>query len=242
MKIIIIRHAEPDYENNTLTPKGFKEADLLGRYLKDKKIDYIYCSPLKRAMYTADGILKYKKIPIEYCDFLKEIYVEVDLPYAKNHLNWDLRPSYLNSDDNLFNDKEWINVDGFNCEELKRRFNDLKTGVCDILEKHGYKYNGRYFDVLKPNHDTICFVCHFGLEAHLLSFLLNASPIALSNYTVKKPSSTTTLCSEEREKGKAIFRLNEFGNTIHLEINNEEPSFMARFVECFDDEGENIDD
>lgn len=32
MKILIIRHAEPDYEKNTLTEKGFLEADALGLY------------------------------------------------------------------------------------------------------------------------------------------------------------------------------------------------------------------
>ena len=243
MKILIIRHAEPDYKNNTLTKKGFKEADLLGKYYKDKQIDYIYCSPLNRAKYTADGLKKYKpNAPIEYCDFLREIYVGIDLPYAKNHINWDLRPSYLDSDDRLFNEKEWLNVESFNKQELRDKFEGLKKGVYEILEKHGYKHNGRYFEVLKPNHDTICFVCHFGLESHLLALLLHTSPIALSNYTVAKPSSVSTLCSEEREKGKAIFRLNEFGNTSHLEYFNEEPSFMARFVECFDDEGENIDE
>ena len=35
MKITIIRHAEPDYENNTITKKGFKEADILGKYFKN---------------------------------------------------------------------------------------------------------------------------------------------------------------------------------------------------------------
>ena len=61
MKITIIRHAEPDYENNTLTEKGFKEAEILGKYLKDEKLDYIYVSPFARADYTAKAILKYNK-------------------------------------------------------------------------------------------------------------------------------------------------------------------------------------
>ena len=59
MELIFIRHAEPDYENNTLTEKGFKEAEFLGQFLKDQKIDAMYVSPLNRAKYTADAILKY---------------------------------------------------------------------------------------------------------------------------------------------------------------------------------------
>lgn len=33
MKILIIRHAEPDYALDSLTEKGFREARLLGEYL-----------------------------------------------------------------------------------------------------------------------------------------------------------------------------------------------------------------
>ena len=84
MKITIIRHAEPDYKNNTLTEKGFKEADILGKYLKDEKIDYIYSSPLPRAKFTADAIVKYNNTKTyEVFDFLREFKTRVDLPYYK---------------------------------------------------------------------------------------------------------------------------------------------------------------
>ncbi len=36
MKITIIRHGDPDYENNTLTPTGFKEAEALGKHFKKR--------------------------------------------------------------------------------------------------------------------------------------------------------------------------------------------------------------
>ena len=39
MKILIIRHADPDYERDTLTEKGLFEAELLARTLQDEKID-----------------------------------------------------------------------------------------------------------------------------------------------------------------------------------------------------------
>ena len=36
MKILIIRHGDPDYENDTLTEKGHKEAE----YLAERLIKY----------------------------------------------------------------------------------------------------------------------------------------------------------------------------------------------------------
>ena len=96
MKITIIRHAEPDYANNTLTQKGFREAELLGKHLKDEKFDYIYSSPLNRAKFTADGIVKYNKTKdYKIFDFLREFDGFIDLPYFKNHIFWDFKPSYL---------------------------------------------------------------------------------------------------------------------------------------------------
>ena len=59
MKIMIIRHAEPDYDNHTLTAQGFKERDALGQFYKDYKFKNIYVSPLNRALFTLEGILNY---------------------------------------------------------------------------------------------------------------------------------------------------------------------------------------
>ena len=56
---MIIRHAEPDYDNHTLTPQGFKERDALGQFYKDYKFKNIYVSPLNRALFTLEGILNY---------------------------------------------------------------------------------------------------------------------------------------------------------------------------------------
>lgn len=54
MRILIVRHAEPDYAHNTLTEKGFKEAELLAERMKKIKIDDLYSSPQGRAVKTAE--------------------------------------------------------------------------------------------------------------------------------------------------------------------------------------------
>jgi broad specificity phosphatase PhoE len=52
VRIFIVRHGDPDYEHDTLTEKGHREASLLAEKLKKEKIDYIYTSPLGRAKDT----------------------------------------------------------------------------------------------------------------------------------------------------------------------------------------------
>ena len=236
MKISIIRHAEPDYKNNTLTEKGFREADLLGRYLKDEKIDAIYCSPLPRAKYTADAIVKYNQTKTyEVFEYLKEFHTRINLPYKDKHLLWDLRPKYLNDNPLLYDKERWTEVKEINFDEMKSHYQSVKDLLSDILKKHGYEKNGYYYNVTNSNHDHIVFVCHFGLGSFLLSELLNISPNALLNHTCAQPSSVTTVYTEERQKGKAIFRMLNFGSVEHLIFNGEKPSFMARFDEVFGD-------
>lgn len=236
MKILIIRHAEPDYANHTLTEKGFREAEFLGRYLQDTKIDKMYVSSLERAIYTADGILKYQpNIPHEYCDWLQEVDVRVDLPYKENALTWDFLPSYINANDGFFNIDKWTYTAELNDERLRSRVKEIRENLFEVLAKHGYVRNGRIFDVEKANTGTIAFVCHFGLESYLLSNFFEVPAVVTANFTCARTSSITTLVSEEREKGKAIFRMLGFGEIPHLQKFNEEPSFMARFPEVFED-------
>lgn len=49
MKILIIRHGEPDYSIDSLTEKGWREAELLSRRLAPLGIRDFYVSPLGRA-------------------------------------------------------------------------------------------------------------------------------------------------------------------------------------------------
>lgn len=53
MRILLIRHGDPDYANDTVTEKGKREVQLLADRLEKENIDKIYCSPLGRAQATA---------------------------------------------------------------------------------------------------------------------------------------------------------------------------------------------
>lgn len=231
MKITIIRHAEPDYENNTLTEKGFKEAEILGKYLKDEKLDYIYVSPFQRADYTAKAILKYNK---------NKEYKTLDFIHEFRPFMWDKTPTFLNSDERVYHHDKWTEVPEFNYEELKNSYKWVKDEFNALIKEHGYEKQGAYYKVIKPNHDNLVFVCHFGLESFLLSELLNIPVNALLNHTCASPSAITTVYTEEREKGKAIFRLNVYGSLEHLILAKEPVSFMARFDEVYGDGNDNI--
>ena len=61
MRILLIRHAEPDYINDSITEKGKREARLLSDRIARYNIRDFYVSPLGRARDTAEYTLQNEK-------------------------------------------------------------------------------------------------------------------------------------------------------------------------------------
>lgn len=58
MKILLIRHGDPDYTIDSLTEKGWREAKLLSNRLEKLEIRDFYVSPLGRARATVQPTLE----------------------------------------------------------------------------------------------------------------------------------------------------------------------------------------
>ena len=58
MKLLFIRHGDPDYEIDSLTEKGWKEAALLAERVSQLEVKTFYVSPLGRARDTASLTLQ----------------------------------------------------------------------------------------------------------------------------------------------------------------------------------------
>ena len=58
MKLVIVRHGDPDYSIDSLTEKGWKEAEYLSERLSKLEVKDFYVSPLGRAKDTASFTLK----------------------------------------------------------------------------------------------------------------------------------------------------------------------------------------
>ena len=237
MKIIIIRHGEPDYAIDGLTEKGKVEAELLKDRLVKENIKQIYCSPLGRAKATIAPTLTALSMDFEICDWLREFNEEKLLfPFSEKPQGcWDVLPEYVNGFDTVYSPTKWTETDFIKKTKIPLYYNNVCEAFDALLKKHGYERDGYNYKVLKENRDTIVLVCHFGLASVLLSHIFNCSPYSLWQHTCLPPSSVTVLYSEERRRGMALFRANAIGDTSHLYANREEVSFAARFCECFTD-------
>ena len=222
MKIIIIRHGDPDYSIDSLTERGRKEAELLKLRLDKMSIDAAYVSPLGRAALTAKIATAGRNVELITKDWLREfVYI------------WDRLPEEYNAKKRLLDSPDWINY--VDKEDVAERYKQVCDGLDELLKNHGYVHNGFDYDVVSPNHDNVFLFCHYGVECVILSHLLGVSPYPFFQGFCALPTSVTTIASEERRKGKASFRCIGFGDLSHLYAGNMAPSFAARFSEAFDD-------
>lgn len=241
MRIMIIRHGDPDYENDCLTKKGREEAISLAEYLKNIKIDYFYTSPLGRARETASYTLEKFKSNGEICPWLQEFDAPILDDEGNKKITWDWLPEKWTSEEKYFSRSKWHTTETMMQGNVKKEAEFVWKGLDDILKEHGYVREKNYYMAIEPNDKTIVFFCHFGVECVMLSHLLGISPMVLWHGTCALPTSVTTLYTEERRKGIAYFRMTAFGNTAHLEIDNIEPSFSGRFCEMYDNENQRHD-
>ena len=72
MILYIVRHGDPIYNPDSLTPKGLRQAEAVGKRLAVFGLDEIYASPLKRAQQTAAPAAEMLKKEIITKDFMSE--------------------------------------------------------------------------------------------------------------------------------------------------------------------------
>ena len=233
MKIVIIRHADPNYTNGTLTKAGIAEVKALSAYYSDKDFDYIYCSPLNRALLTAKAVIKKKKINIE--PYLKEFIHSITYKGQK-HVTWDFLPTELEDDLKDLNDiNRYLDNKYFQQSAIKKKYQYVANNFDKTLAKYGYVREKNHYKVIKSNNKTIVFFCHSGVMAVMLSHLLHIPYTSITQHFWCPTSGVTILASEERRKGIAQFRCLQYGSIVHLGIKNIKPTFSGRFCEQYKD-------
>lgn len=238
MRIIIIRHGDPDYAHDSLTPRGDAEAKLLAQIIDTYKIDTFYVSPLGRAQRTAAFQLEKLGKTATTLDWLREFPPRIKRPELKGALSscaWDWLPADWTKHPEFYDRDLWYTNPIMEEAHVKDALLHVHEGLDSLLASHGYEREGLYYRATAPNHDTIALVCHFGVEMVILAHLIGVSPMPLWHGFAAAPTAVTSIYTEERVSGFAFFRVNEFGATPHLLIGGMEPSKRARYIECYGD-------
>jgi len=234
MKLLIIRHGDPDYSIDSLTPTGWKEAELLANRISKLNVKAFYVSPLGRAKDTASVTLRSMGRTADVLPWLREFApAGRDANRTGGKPLWDWLPQDWTADPRFYHPDTWHQTPYYAQVGAAKEAKWVANGLDTLLAEHGYVRQDKLYRADAPNEDTIVLFCHFGVECVLLGHLLGISPMVLWHGTCAAPTSVTTLITEERREGVAYFRMCAFGDISHLYEAGQEPAFSARFCEMF---------
>lgn len=235
MKLLIVRHGDPDYSIDSLTPTGWREAELLSHRLQKLEVKAFYVSPLGRAKDTAAATLKAMGRDATELPWLREFALRMQKPGETRMTPlWDWIPELWTNEPLFYDADNWFRSRLYDGLPVEAEYRWVIDGLDQLLAAHGYVRDGNVYRVEQANEDTLVLFCHFGLECVLLSHLLHISPVLLWHGSCAAPTSVTTVTTEERRPGIAHFRMNAFGDISHLYVANQPPAFAARFCETYD--------
>ena len=233
MRILIIRHAEPDYENNTLTEKGFREADILSERLKTRVIDDIYSSPLPRALYTAQPTADKLGKDVHVLDWLHEFRGRVIMPNGEEDIAWNIPPRLWTEMPEIYRADSWKNAPMYASVNAPAEYERVTCAFDSLLEKYGMTRKNQIYTCAKNPNTTIALFCHFALGMVLISHLTGVSPVLLLQTMFLPTSSVTEFVTEERVEGEVIFKCMQMGDTSHLYAKGEPVSASGLYREFF---------
>lgn len=235
MRILIIRHGEPNYAIDSLTEKGFREAELLAQRIFAIKPDAVYCSPLGRAQDTAGPSLRLLEKEAVILPWLREFPATVPAANgAERMIPWNLHPQYWTKEKELFDAERWRQQALMASGDVDVRYGEVVRGLDDLLLSYGYQRDGYLYRCEDNRPLTIALFCHFALGMVLMGHLLGFSASQLWQTLFMPASSVTTLVTEERTKGEVMFKCMQLGDTSHLYAGNEPVSSAGLFPECYD--------
>lgn len=180
MRLIFVRHGEPDYQNDCLTANGREQAESTAVRLKNEDIKAIYSSPMGRAKETASYTAKDHGLDIQVLDFMHEIdwgnkSKDVDeasrIPYEGHP--WTLAYKVITDAAEDAKPADWAENPFFRDNICMDFYEKIAEGFDELLGRYGLVRKNGCYECREENNDTIALFAHGGSGALMYTHLLN---------------------------------------------------------------------
>lgn len=220
MIFFYIRHGDPIYDPDSLTPLGERQAEAVGKRLALYGVDKIYASTSNRAILTSKPTCELLHKEAELLDFCKEHHAWEEFTVVRDGVK-----KWLFHDDEtrqLFTEPEVISL-GTKWYEHPQ-FTRHKAGVERIYNESdklflslGYEHirgTGKY-KVIKLNDERIALFAHQGFGLAFLSTVLDI-PYPMFTTHFDMCHSGMTAIEFKEENGFAIPRVMTLSSDSHI--------------------------
>lgn len=176
MRIVFVRHGEPDYANDCLTPLGKLQAKAAAERLREEGIGAIYTSPQGRARQTAEAAAEVLGFPPQTLDFMHEIHwgsVDGEEIYANGH-PWKIADELVHTGQDL-TDENWREHLFYRNNRAAEAVRTVEDGIDGWLASLGYVREGAYYRNTRTDDAqfTVALFSHGGSSSAAMGRLLN---------------------------------------------------------------------
>ena len=180
MRLIFVRHGEPDYQKDCLTANGRIQAADTAKRLKDEGITAIYSSPMGRARETASYTAQEYGLDIQILDFMHEInWGDADgnqaekLEYEGHP--WTLACKLLSENPGYVGSPGWSEHHYFRDNVCMDYYTKISGEFDGFLAGFGLVRQDKLYRCTEDRAETIALFAHGGSGAIMFSHLLNLS-------------------------------------------------------------------
>ena len=182
MLFFYIRHGDPIYDPDSLTPLGHRQAEAIGKRLALYGLDKVYASTSNRAILTSKPACEILKKEPTLLEFANEhnAWQELVIDDAEGRRRWlfdENLPTKM-----LFHSPEvrqlgfrWFDHPQLNEPRFEQGMERIYNGCDELFASLGYeheRYSGRY-KAVAPNNARVALFAHQGFGLAFLSALLD---------------------------------------------------------------------
>ena len=175
MRIVFVRHGEPDYARDCLTELGRIQAKKAAQRLLGEGIGEIYASPLGRARETAQAAAEVLGLPVKTLDFMEEVRwgsADGEELYAGGH-PWAIADEMARQGMEL-NRADWRDAPWFRTNRVVECVDRVERGIDEWLAGFGYLREGKHYrhTAEEEQHKTVALFSHGGSSCAAMGHVL----------------------------------------------------------------------
>ena len=224
MLFFYIRHGDPIYNPDSLTPLGHEQAEAIKYRLCQHGLDKIYASSSNRAILTAKPTADLLKKEIEILDWCNEQYAWADfsMPNDENYYTWSYNHPHIKklymSDEIRMMGRKWYDHEAFKGTKIKEGTLRVEREVDALLLSLGYRNDRDKGYYIAENHtnERVALFAHEGFGTAFMSALLDIPyPLYSTHFTISHTGMTVIDFRPESD-GSVFPKVLTLSNDSHI--------------------------